>query len=151
MVKVRAKRLSHIGYWITRAALTVSPGIIGYNHWLQSSWLYITSTELVKLKAESVYSLSSMQKFCFFFFGFFFFFWLLSFQGHTRSVWRLGVKSELQLPAYTAATAVPDTQPTEQGQGSKLHPHGCQSDSSTTEPQWELWKRCILTSFQVMP
>ena len=35
--------------------------------------------------------------------------------------------------------ATPDPQPTEQGQGSDLHPHGCCSDSLTTEPRWELW------------
>ena len=51
---------------------------------------------------------------------------------------RLGVELEMQLLAYTtAATAMPrlqpipqltamlDPQPTEQGQGSKLCPHGC--------------------------
>ena len=54
---------------------------------------------------------------------------------------RLGVKSELQLQAYATAVAtwdlsqsatytaaygnVPDPQPTEQGQGSNPHPHGC--------------------------
>ena len=53
---------------------------------------------------------------------------------------RVGVKSELQLPAYTTATATPDPShvcdlhhsswqcwirnPTEWGQGSNLHPHG---------------------------
>ena len=49
---------------------------------------------------------------------------------------RLGVQSELQLPAYTSATAMqdpsltpqltatPDLQPTEQGQGSNPQPHG---------------------------
>ena len=37
---------------------------------------------------------------------------------------RLGVESELGLPAYTTATATPDPQPTEQGQGSNPHPHG---------------------------
>ena len=31
---------------------------------------------------------------------------------------RVGVKLELQLPAYTTATATPDSEPTEQGQGS---------------------------------
>ena len=35
---------------------------------------------------------------------------------------RLRVGSELQLPSY--ATATPDPQPTERGQGSNLHPHG---------------------------
>ena len=58
---------------------------------------------------------------------------------------RLGVKSELQLPAYTTATAaldpscicslqhsswqMPDPQPTERGQGSNPHPHGYYWDS----------------------
>ena len=51
---------------------------------------------------------------------------------------RLGVESELQGPAYTTATAMwdlsqvcdlqlmamPDPQPTEQGQGWNPHPHG---------------------------
>ena len=41
----------------------------------------------------------------------------------------LGVKSELQLPAYATATpqlvATLDPQPTERGQGSNLHPHEC--------------------------
>ena len=57
---------------------------------------------------------------------------------------RLGVKSELQLPAYTTATAklgsklclgptpeltaTQDPQPTEGGQGSNPHPYGYQSD-----------------------
>ena len=56
----------------------------------------------------------------------------------------LGGESELQLPAYVTATATqdlsrhlqptpqlpatPDPQPTEQGQGSNLQPHGDQSD-----------------------
>ena len=64
---------------------------------------------------------------------------------------RLGVESELQLLAYSTATATPDLrrvcvlytpqltatpdpQPTEQGQGLNPHPHGCQSGSLTTEP-----------------
>ena len=54
---------------------------------------------------------------------------------------RLGVKLELQLPAYTTATVTRDPshvtqfvttldpRPTERGQGSNLHPHGYQSDS----------------------
>ena len=52
---------------------------------------------------------------------------------------RLGVESELHLPAYTTATAMqdpthirptpqlmetPDPQPTERGQGWNLHPYG---------------------------
>ena len=40
---------------------------------------------------------------------------------------RLGVKSELQLPACTTAT--PDTKPTEGGQGSNPQPHGYKLDS----------------------
>ena len=35
---------------------------------------------------------------------------------------RLGVKSELPLPAYTTAIATRDPQPTERGQGSNLRP-----------------------------
>ena len=34
--------------------------------------------------------------------------------------------------------ATPDRQPTEQGQGLNLQPHGSWSDSLTTAPQWEL-------------
>ena len=37
---------------------------------------------------------------------------------------RLGVELELQLLAYTTTTATQDLQPTEEGQGSNLHPHG---------------------------
>ena len=37
---------------------------------------------------------------------------------------RLRVEPELQVLAYTAATAVQDPQPTEQHQGSNPHPHG---------------------------
>ena len=37
---------------------------------------------------------------------------------------RLGVESELQLLAYTTATATMDPQPTDRGQGSNLHPPG---------------------------
>ena len=48
--------------------------------------------------------------------GFFFFFWLFLFVGFPflephpwhLEVRRLGVESELQLPAYTTATAMPD-------------------------------------------
>ena len=36
----------------------------------------------------------------------------------------LGIKSELQLPAYATTTAMQDPEPTEQGQGSNLLPHG---------------------------
>ena len=36
--------------------------------------------------------------------------------------------------------ATPDPQPTEQSQGSNPQPLGSQSDSLTTEPQWELLK-----------
>ena len=42
---------------------------------------------------------------------------------HTE-VPRLGVKSERQLLAYTTATAMSDPEPSEQGQGSNLFPHG---------------------------
>ena len=37
---------------------------------------------------------------------------------------RLGVELELQLPAYTTATATPDPWPNEQDQGSNLSPRG---------------------------
>ena len=42
--------------------------------------------------------------------------------GHME-VPRLGVKLELQLPAYATAIAMPDPQPTELGQELNLHPH----------------------------
>ena len=38
-------------------------------------------------------------------------------------------------------TATLDPEPTQQGQGLNLRPHGCQSDSLTAEPQWELHER----------
>ena len=41
---------------------------------------------------------------------------------------RLGVESELQLQAYTTATAMPDPRPTERGQGLNPHPRGYQLD-----------------------
>ena len=37
---------------------------------------------------------------------------------------RLGVQSERQLPAYTTATAMPDPEPPELGQGWNPHPRG---------------------------
>ena len=64
----------------------------------------------------------SMFHFCFFLFFFSFFFW--PHQWHME-VPRLGVKSELQLPAYTTVTATQEPQPTERGQGSNPYPHGC--------------------------
>ena len=67
---------------------------------------------------------------------------------------RLGIQSELQLPAYATATAkqdpscilrptpqlmaMPDPHPTERGQGSNRCLHGCWSGWLTTEPCWEL-------------
>ena len=68
---------------------------------------------------------------------------------------RLGVEWELQLPAYTTATAMGDPShilelrcssrqrrilnlPTEGGQGSDLHPHGYESGCQPAELQWEL-------------
>ena len=57
---------------------------------------------------------------------------------------RLGVKWEHR---NTGSVFVTDTTahrntgslPTERGQGSNLHPHGCQSDSLTAEPWRKLW------------
>ena len=46
--------------------------------------------------------------------------------------------SELRPKSIPQPTAMPDPQPTEQGQGSNLQPHVSQSDSLTTEPRWEL-------------
>ena len=37
---------------------------------------------------------------------------------------KLGVKSQLQLPAYPTATATLDLELTHRGQGSNPHPHG---------------------------
>ena len=62
------------------------------------------------------------------FFFFFFFFFLGLFLWHMK-VPKLGVKSELLPVAYTTATAMPDPQATDGGQGSNLHPHGYSSDS----------------------
>ena len=69
----------------------------------------------------------------------FFFFLFLGLHLLHMEIPRLGVESELQLPAYATATttaapsgicnlyhslmATPDPQPTEQGQRSNLHPH----------------------------
>ena len=78
----------------------------------------------------------------------FFFFSFIGLHPQHIEVPRLGVKLELQPPAYTTATslwhsnagtelhlqptpqlmATPDPWPIEQGQGLNLHPHGCQSD-----------------------
>ena len=85
----------------------------------------------------------------------FLFFFFCLFLGPHLEVLRLGVKSELQLPAYVTATAMPDPSlicdihtaqlmatpapwPTEQGQGSNPHPLGYKLDPSITEPRWEL-------------
>ena len=54
--------------------------------------------------------------------------------GHSHS--NAGSKPRLQPTPRLMAT--PDPQPTEQGQGSNLQPHGSQSDLLTTEPRWEL-------------
>ena len=63
---------------------------------------------------------------------------------HYMKVAKLGVKLQLQLPGYTTAiamedlshiwtyttlVAMPDPEPTEQDQGSNLHPHRYWSDS----------------------
>ena len=42
--------------------------------------------------------------------------------------------------------AMPDPQPTEQGQGSNLHPHGYWLGLLTTEPRWELPQSTFLMS-----
>ena len=52
-----------------------------------------------------------MVFFCFFVFCFFVFFVFVCFLGHTHVIWkfpRLGVESELQVPAYTPAIATQD-------------------------------------------
>ena len=53
---------------------------------------------------------------------------------HSHS--NMGSKSHLWLTAQPMA--MPDSQPTEQGQESNLRPHGCQSGSLSIEPRWEL-------------
>ena len=55
-----------------------------------------------------------------------------------REVPKLGVKSELQLPDYTAATATQDPQLAERGQGWDPRPRGYQSGSLMAEPRWKL-------------
>ena len=56
----------------------------------------------------------------------FFFFWFLGPHMLCMEIHSLEVESELHLLAYltAAATATQDPQPTEQGQGSNLHPRG---------------------------
>ena len=51
-------------------------------------------------------------------------FWFLGSHLWHAEVPRLGVESELQLLASTTATAMPDPESTERGQGWNLHPHG---------------------------
>ena len=82
---------------------------------------------------------------------------LLSFQDHTRGIWqvpRLEVKSELQLPAYTIAIAMPNPShicdlchssqqhqilnPVGEARESNPHPHGYQLCLLTAELQGEL-------------
>ena len=60
----------------------------------------------------------------FVFFFFFFFFLLQPHLRHVEIIWGRGVQLELQLLAYTIATAMPDPEPTEGGQESKSHLHG---------------------------
>ena len=59
----------------------------------------------------------------------FFFFHFLGLHLQHVEVPRRGVESELQLPAYTTATATRDPSPTEQGQGLNPCPHGYWSGS----------------------
>ena len=59
-----------------------------------------------------------------------FFFFFIFFLGlHLYQVPRQGVELELQLLAYTTATATLDPYPTERGQELNLHPHGYWLDS----------------------
>ena len=64
---------------------------------------------------------------------------------------RLEVEWELHLPPTPQSMAMLDPQPTEQGQGSNLNPHGYQSDSLTTEPQRELLNEILfkLNNFSI--
>ena len=47
--------------------------------------------------------------------------------------------SKLHLLPTPQLMAMPDPKPTERGQGSNSHLHGCQTGSLTTEPQWEFF------------
>ena len=88
---------------------------------------------------------------------YFLYFWsFCHFQGRSRSIWssqargpigaaatglhqtHSNVGSKQRLQPTPQLTAMPDPQPTEQGQGWNLQPPGSQSDSSTNEPRWEL-------------
>ena len=53
---------------------------------------------------------------------------------------RLGVLSELQLPAYTTATAMADPEPTKRGQGLNPKPHGSS----------QIHFRCVMTGAPIM-
>ena len=55
--------------------------------------------------------------------------------------------SEPRLWPTLQLTATPDPEPTEQGQGLNLQPHGSCLDSLTTEPQWELLQKCFTIIF----
>ena len=62
-------------------------------------------------------------EYCIDFFLSFFFPWFLGLHLQHVEAPRLGVQSELQLPAYTTATATLDPF-SERGQGLNPHPHG---------------------------
>ena len=52
--------------------------------------------------------------------------------------------SEPYLQPTVQLTAMPGTQPTEKVQGWNLPPQGCQSNSFSAEPRWELRKVVFL-------
>ena len=57
--------------------------------------------------------------------------------------------SDLCLQPTPQLTAMPDPPPTERGQGWNPQPHGSQSDSLTTAPQWELLAWLLFTDFYI--
>ena len=71
-----------------------------------------------------------------------FFFWGLHL-GH-MDVPRLGNESELQLPAYTTATATLDSRATEQGQGSNPCPRGYYSDLFPLHHKGNSWVKLLI-------
>ena len=99
-------------------------------------------------------------------YGFFFFFFLvfLGLYLQHMDVPRLGVESELPLPAYTTATAMPDLscscQPPPQPQPRRILSPPSKArdqtaswilvDFATAEPQWELLETVFQTPFSLL-
>ena len=96
-----------------------------------TSHLLLGSVLLLLRKALTRWQPHISKPFLYFYFYLFFDFCFVLFcfcflGPHPRhmEVPRLGIQSELQLPAYTTAHAMPDPLPTERGQGSNTQPHG---------------------------